>query len=90
MLAEPKYGSHSGDDKESEQFDLVRDIKLVITYKVGDATEKLEFNVAVTRVHVEIPFSVPNNVAPGIVTPEEELEVGIASEGAPIYIFRLS
>lgn len=46
MLAEPKYGSHSGDDKESEQFDLVRDVKLVITYRVGDATEKLEFNTS--------------------------------------------
>lgn len=46
LQAEPNYGSASNN---SEKFDLVRDVKLAVTYNVGDVNEKVEFNVSKSR-----------------------------------------
>lgn len=55
LKGDPTYGSYfdpenPGDpEKLDNQFDLVRDIKLVITYKVGSTVEKLDFSTSKTR-----------------------------------------
>ena len=46
LYGEPNYGSHEND---SEKFDLVRDIKLSVTYKVGDVIEKIDLATSKTR-----------------------------------------
>ena len=46
LYGEPNYGSHTS---ALEQFDLTRDIKLVVTYKVGDVIEKVEFSTSKKR-----------------------------------------
>lgn len=55
MKCEPTYGSYydsenpNDPDNLANQFDLVRDIKLIITYNVGATTEKLDFSTSKTR-----------------------------------------
>ena len=50
LYGEPNYGSHT---TKLEQFDLARDIKLVVAYKVGDVTEKVEFSTSKKREIVD-------------------------------------
>ena len=57
IKGDPNYGSHTND---SEKFDLVREIKLVVTYNVGDVNEKVEFNTSKEREmvsEVNIPIT---------------------------------
>lgn len=46
IKSEPNYGSHT---QLKEQFDLVRDINLIIEFSIGDNTEKLEFQTVKKR-----------------------------------------
>lgn len=55
LSAEPNYGSYANSEeaeKLKNQFDLVREIKLAITYNVGDVTEKIEFSTSKTREYI--------------------------------------
>lgn len=46
IYGEPNYGSH---ESTTEQFDLVRDIKLAVTFEVGDMTRVVDFSTSKTR-----------------------------------------
>ena len=47
IKAEPNYGSHTSNTKE--QFDLIRDVKVIFAFNVGDITEKVDFQTVKKR-----------------------------------------
>lgn len=46
IKADPNYGSHSD---AKEQFDIVREIKIIVAFSVGDRIENVEFETVKTR-----------------------------------------
>lgn len=50
IKCEPNYGTHTEQEK---QFDLLRTIDIIITFNVGDRTEKIDFNTVKTREIIE-------------------------------------
>lgn len=46
IKADPVYGSHTN---PKEQFDLVRDIEIVLTYKLGDGVEDISYSLTKQR-----------------------------------------
>lgn len=49
LNADPNYGSHSEDTEKTKQFDLVREVNLIITFSVGDKEEKIDFKTVKVR-----------------------------------------
>ena len=49
LYGEPNYGSYTGNSNRDKQFDLVRDIRLVVTFSVGDTDRVVNFSTSKTR-----------------------------------------
>lgn len=49
LFGEPNYGSYTGASNISNQFDLVRNVRLVVTFKVGDMVRAVDFTTSKTR-----------------------------------------
>lgn len=49
LFAEPSYGSYSGTGDADKQFDLVRDIRLVVSFSVGDVNRIVDFRTSKNR-----------------------------------------
>lgn len=85
LYAEPSYGSHV---LAAEQFDLVREIKLSVTYHVGDVNEKVDFSTSKTREIVD-EVNAPNTdilSSQGIVSIQKKFYPVKYSEDAGAYI----
>ena len=50
IKADPNYGSHVNND---EQFDIVRDVNIIIAFKVGNVVKNIDFQTVKTREIIE-------------------------------------